>query len=83
MCPSDPISPGTRLDAMPLPEFVLVRLSINCADRQGKSRGYRPTNVGFGISYILPVIIAGLAAAKGSPPMVGYPEEDGKGRGWE
>ena len=68
------VSPGTRLSALPLPEVDMVRLSINFADRQGKTRGYRPTNVGFGISYILPVIIAGLAAQPGSLLMVENPE---------
>ncbi len=68
------VSPGTRLEANPLPEVDLVRLSINFADREGKTRGYRPTNVGFGISYILPVIIAGLAATPGSLLMVENPE---------
>ncbi|WP_052555581.1 AAA family ATPase [Enhygromyxa salina] len=68
------ISPGTRLDVVPYEEMDRVRLSISFVADRWTSRGFRPTNVGFGITYVLPIIIAGLAAPPGSWLIVENPE---------
>lgn len=40
----------------------------------GESNVYRPTNVGFGLSYILPVLVLLLKAKKGSTVIIDTPE---------
>lgn len=40
----------------------------------GKSRNFKPANVGFGYSYILPIIISGLTAEQGEILIVENPE---------
>ena len=43
-------------------------------EQKGGNAMFKPTNVGFGYSYALPVLIAGLTAAKGSILIVENPE---------
>lgn len=68
------ISPGTRieLDSDSNTDIMTIRYAFE----SGKilSRPYRPTNVGFGISYTLPVIIALLSARKGALILLENPE---------
>ncbi len=40
----------------------------------GKSRNFKPANVGFGYSYILPIIISGLIAKQGEIVIIENPE---------
>jgi predicted ATPase len=60
------IAPGTRLD-----DANLVR-GIKIAEVNFGAN--RPTNVGFGLSYVLPIIVNGLVAASGSMFIVENPE---------
>jgi predicted ATPase len=68
------VSPGSNVRVYHHTEMDLVRLSVQFRDTRATSREYRPTNVGFGITYLLPVIVAGLAARSGSLLMVENPE---------
>lgn len=68
------ISPGTRLDVVPYQEMDLVRLAVSFVSDRWASRGFRPTNVGFGITYVMPVIVAGLLAPADSWLIVENPE---------
>ncbi|MFN0035035.1 MAG: AAA family ATPase [Saprospiraceae bacterium] len=60
------IAPGTRLDDANLIRGIKTA-EVNFADS-------KPTNVGFGLSYVLPIIVNGLVAASGSMFIVENPE---------
>ena len=68
------VSPGARLefDIRDDADAVIAGLTF---DREGDvhSRRYRTTNVGFGLSYVLPVL-AGLLASKGTLCLIENPE---------
>jgi predicted ATPase len=68
------ISPGTRIGLTTHDAMDLVQVAFSFASSTGMSRSYRPTNVGFGISYTLPVLVAVLAAAPGSLVLLENPE---------
>lgn len=64
------ISPGTRIHIIDNPSLDLVSLQYSF----GLSKEYRATNVGFGITYTLPVITAILSAKPGSLLLLENPE---------
>jgi len=66
------IVPGIRVLTHPYPEINRVRISI---ERQGRStQSMSPMNTGFGISYVLPVLVSGLLAKPGTMLIVENPE---------
>lgn len=69
------ICPGVRIEATAVEYTDLVRLGFQFA-RTGHpvSRPRRPTNVGFGLTYVLPIIIACLTATPGSMILLENPE---------
>lgn len=69
------ISPGVQLGIDGVPEADIARGSFTFG-REGALRSpeYRPTNVGFGLSYVLPVIVALLAAPVGGLVIIENPE---------
>ena len=69
------ISPGTNVDLSSLEGTDSVRLSFRLG-RSGldSSNSYRPTNVGFGLSYALPVIVAALVSQRGGLLLIENPE---------
>ncbi|QLE55521.1 DUF3696 domain-containing protein [Nostoc sp. TCL26-01] len=64
------ISPGTRIRIKSNPDMDLINLQ--CA--YGDSNPYRATNVGFGITYTLPIIVAVLASEPDTLILVENPE---------
>ncbi|MDJ0618854.1 MAG: DUF3696 domain-containing protein [Calothrix sp. MO_192.B10] len=64
------ISPGTRIEIRSNPDMDLVSLQYP----YGLSNPRRSTNVGFGITYTLPVIVAVLASSLDTLIMVENPE---------
>jgi predicted ATPase len=64
------ISPGTRIHVTDNPGMDLVSLQYSF----GQSKEYRATNVGFGITYTLPVITAILSAKPGALLLLENPE---------
>lgn len=68
------ISPGVRLETQALRDISLARLSFSFATGGVVSRPFRPTSVGFGLSYTLPVVVALLAATPGSLLIIENPE---------
>lgn len=69
------ISPGVHLQAENVPGTDEVSLSYRYLGAStGASRHYRPTNVGFGITYSLPIITACLAAKPGALVLIENPE---------
>jgi predicted ATPase len=68
------ISPGVRLETQALGELSLARLSFSFVTGGATSRSFRPTSVGFGLSYTLPVVVALLAAPAESLMLIENPE---------
>ncbi|MCT7993181.1 AAA family ATPase [Laspinema olomoucense] len=64
------VSPGTRLEINSNPALDLVSLQYS----YGLSNPYRATNIGFGISYTLPIIVAVLASEPGTLILIENPE---------
>jgi energy-coupling factor transporter ATP-binding protein EcfA2 len=65
------IFPGAEINALPVPRTNLVRLEI----RTGATSEYRrPANVGYGVSYAFPLLVAGLPGASDRPVIVDSPE---------
>lgn len=65
------IVPGTELRTEYLSEVEKVKLQIKNS-KEGKF--IKPSNTGFGISYVLPIIVAGMIAAKDSLLIIENPE---------
>jgi len=69
------ISPGIRISLKPYSEMDLMSMSISYSlGHQVASEWYRPTNVGFGIIYALPIVVAVLASRPESLLIVENPE---------
>lgn len=64
------VSPGTRLKIDSKTDVDLVSFQYSYGD----SNPYRATNVGFGITYTLPIIVAALASPPGTLIMIENPE---------
>lgn len=64
------VSPGTRIKIKSNPEMDLLSLQYFYGD----GNPYRATNVGFGISYTLPIIVAVLASTPGTLILIENPE---------
>ena len=69
------ISPGValRIDSMPNADLALASFSFS-QENDVLSRPFRATNVGFGLSYALPVIVALLSARSDDLVMIENPE---------
>ena len=69
------ISPGVQLQAESLSGTDEVKLQFRyMGTTQGQTRQYRPTHVGFGLTYCLPIIVACLSAEKDSVLLIENPE---------
>jgi predicted ATPase len=70
------LSPGARLstDLLAGTDEVLLQFSFVGKSRDAASNPYRPTNVGFGLTYSLPIVVACLAAPKGALLLLENPE---------
>lgn len=69
------ISPGVRIDIREVPEADLAIPKFGFErTKDVASSFYRPTNVGFGLSYSLPIITVLLSAAAGSIVLLENPE---------
>ncbi|HBE16845.1 MAG TPA: DUF3696 domain-containing protein [Cyanobacteria bacterium UBA11149] len=64
------ISPGTKIRLEPKPDIDLISIKYFYGD----GNPYRATNVGFGISYTLPIIVAVLASTPGTLILIENPE---------
>jgi len=64
------VSPGTRLKINQKSDVDLISIQYSYGD----SNPYRATNVGFGITYTLPVIVAALASEPGTLILMENPE---------
>jgi predicted ATPase len=69
------ISPGVRLSVKRYSEMDLITFSVTyILGHQVASSAYRPTNVGFGITYALPIVVSILSAKPGSLVLIENPE---------
>jgi predicted ATPase len=69
------ICPGVRIETTAIEHTDLVRLGFQFVQpRKLTSRARRPTNVGFGLTYVLPIIIACVTATPGSMILLENPE---------
>lgn len=69
------ISPGTRIHITASTHMDLVSLQYSLGlSKVSRSKEYRATNVGFGITYTLPVITAILSAKPGALILIENPE---------
>jgi predicted ATPase len=68
------ISPGTRIKISSNPDIDLMSIQYSFVTGKEVSNPYRSTNVGFGISYTLPIVVAVLASAPGSLILIENPE---------
>lgn len=68
------ISPGISLNTKYVPEVNKVILDYQFDLINDKTNLFRPKNVGFGISYVLPIILALLTSEKGKIIIIENPE---------
>jgi len=70
------LSPGVRprAVAVELADAASLRFSYTGTSIDSGSREHRPFNVGFGLTYCLPIIVACLAAPKGAMLLLENPE---------
>jgi len=68
------VSPGTELHLEMHPDMDLVNLRYSFVAGEQRSNHYRSTSVGFGITYVLPVLVALLSSAPGSLVLIENPE---------
>jgi predicted ATPase len=68
------VSPGLQLHYDRADAMDAVQLSYSFVARRDTSSKYRPTNVGFGVSYTLPIVTTLLAAEPGDLLLLESPE---------
>ncbi|MBA3945171.1 MAG: DUF3696 domain-containing protein [Herpetosiphonaceae bacterium] len=68
------VSPGTRLHLTANPDMDLVSLRFSFVSGTQASNPFRATNVGFGLTYTLPILVAALSARPGSLLLLENPE---------
>ena len=68
------ISPGAKLIAEDVKGLDVVRLAIKFETKDGFTNEIKPINTGFGISYVLPVVVAILKARKNNILIIENPE---------
>ncbi|MBA4269587.1 MAG: DUF3696 domain-containing protein [Methylobacterium sp.] len=69
------VSPGVRLDLTPVSEADLIVGGYSFGSEHSlRTRAFRATNVGFGLSYVLPVLVALLATPAGGLVLIENPE---------
>ena len=68
------VSPGVRIEITSYTDMDLIKLQYTFAIGRTVSKSHRSTNVGFGITYILPVLVALLSSAQGSLVLLENPE---------
>ena len=68
------ISPGVSINTKYVPEVNRVILDYQFDYGTQKTNSFRPKNVGFGISYVLPIVLALLTAEEGKIIVIENPE---------
>lgn len=68
------ISPGVKVIVEDIKGLDLIRLSFQYEDENGYTNEYKPINVGFGITYALPVVVALLTTNSDKITIIENPE---------
>ncbi|NJN97347.1 MAG: DUF3696 domain-containing protein [Anaerolineales bacterium] len=68
------VSPGTRLSLTSYPGIDQISLRYSFGTGSMRSQDYRSTNVGFGLSYTLPILVAILSSQLGALILLENPE---------
>ena len=68
---AEDLFPGAEINALPIPRTSLMRLELRTSRTADWSR---PANVGYGISYAFPILVAGLCADFGRVLVIDSPE---------
>jgi len=68
------VSPGTRITLTPNLDSDTINLQYSFVIGNQESNRYRATNVGFGITYALPILVAVLSSVPGSLLLIENPE---------
>ncbi|VAW46539.1 hypothetical protein MNBD_GAMMA02-1693 [hydrothermal vent metagenome] len=68
------ISPGIRIKATAQPKFNSATLSYSFVQGNETTSEFKPQNVGFGLSYVLPVVTSILSAKYGDMLIIENPE---------
>lgn len=68
------ITPGLKIKAVAQPQFNSASLSYSFTQGKEITGEFKPQNVGFGLSYVLPVVTSILSAAKGDLLILENPE---------
>lgn len=68
------ISPGIRISAELLPVIEKAKLAISYSGDRLVSEAFLPVNVGFGIPYVLPLVVELLVSGEGSLLLIENPE---------
>ncbi len=68
------ISPGTKINAQDIPNLDAIKLTYQFETDLGYTDEFKHFNVGFGITYSLPVIVALLSAKSGDLVIIENPE---------
>lgn len=68
------VSPGTRIKLTPNSNTDTINLQYSFVVGNQRSNDYRATNVGFGITYALPIIVAVLSSTPDSLLLIENPE---------
>ncbi|MEO5334469.1 MAG: DUF3696 domain-containing protein [Magnetococcus sp. YQC-5] len=63
--------PGAQANTVPVPRTSAIRLELRIGEH-GEWR--RPANIGYGLTYAFPIIVAGLLAKKGQILVIDSPE---------
>ncbi len=68
------ITPGIRISATVIPEINQASLQYEFETASGYTEKFRPENVGFGLTYVLPVVVAVLSSQPGDLLIIENPE---------
>ncbi len=68
------ISPGIKINVTEVPGADKILLNYEFELQKGRTQAFKPTNVGFGISYVLSVIVALLIAERDQIVIIENPE---------
>lgn len=68
------ISPGVKINVIEVPHIDQVLLSYQFEMGIGRTASYKPQNVGFGISYVLPIVVSLLTSTDDKIIIIENPE---------
>lgn len=68
------ISPGVKVNVIEVPHIDQVLLNYQFDLQQGRTKSFKPENVGFGLSYVLPIVVSLLTSCKDKIIIIENPE---------